>query len=282
MVWLEIALLIYCVVCWVAVWLLVPAPRPEMPEDVWRSLTRVRLALALMAPLLVPLLAFRLRGCLGVLLRARRQAAELRRYRRTLQEVSRTVREYEFRPVDVSSLGEPMRGHLETLTPPLLELGFRPLGAFRMKPEPVVTHNRILLSADGRTLGTVGCVLRAGTVSFISVLEDGTCVHTLASRNPRPERKLEPGDRLSITYLPGAHPINLHREHQEAVRAAAAARAGARVMEFRPDQFREVMVYDQRVFNLWRYRHGNLDREPPAPDFDTLLAAEGACAVQGR
>ena len=282
MVWLEIALLVYCVVCWVAAWLLVPAPRPETPDNVRRYLTRVRLALVLMAPLLVPLLAFRLRGCLGVLFQSRRQLAELRRYSRTLRQVNRTVREYEFLPVDGSSLEEPVRGHLETLTPPLLELGFRPLGEFRMKPEPVVVHNRILLSGDGRTLASICCLLGRGAVSLISVLDDGTDVHTTTSSNPHPDRTFEPGDRLSITYLPDAHPINLHREHQEAVRAAGAARAGARVMEFRPDQFREVMVYDQRLFNRWRYRHGGLDREPPAPDFSTLLAVEGACALQGR
>jgi hypothetical protein len=31
------------------------------------------------------------------------------------------------------------------------------------------------------------------------------------------------------------------------------------------------MVYDQRLFNRWSYRHGNPDREPPAPDFRTLF-----------
>ena len=281
MAWLWIALLVYCVVCWVAAWLLVPAPRAGVPEDVRRHLGRVRLALVLMAPLLVPVLAFRCAGCLGSLFRARGQLAELRRERRTLQKVNRTVREYEFLPVDGSSLGEPVRGHLDALTPPLLELGFRPLGDFRMKPEPVVVYDRILLSADGRTLATVCCVLGAGAVSFISVLDDGTCVHTNTTRDPHPERTFEPEDRLSVTYLPDAHPIDLHREHQEAVRAAAA-RAGAGVMEFRPDQFRAVMVYDQRLFNRWRHRHGGLDREPPAPDFSTLLTAEEATVLRGR
>jgi hypothetical protein len=77
-----------------------------------------------------------------------------------------------------------------------------------------------------------------------------------------------------------AHPLNLHREHQEAVRAAAAG-ARAWVMEFRPDQFREVMVYDQRLFNRWRHRHGGLDSDPPAPDFGTLVAVEEAELVKG-
>jgi hypothetical protein len=271
MVWLLIALLIYCVVCWVAAWLVVPAPHPNAPENVRRYLRRLRLALVLMAPLLMPLVVFRCLGGLGPLVYARSQVAELRRERRTLCEVNRTVREYEFLPVDGSSLGEPMRGHLEALTPPLLELGFQPIGDFRMKPEPVVVHDRILLSADGRTLATICCVLEAGAVSLMSVLDDGTCVHTSGSGNPHPERTFEPEDRLALTYRPGTHPSNLYREHQETV-GAAAETAGARVLQIRPDQFRAVMVYDQRLFNRWRYRRGGLDREPPAPDVRTLTA----------
>jgi hypothetical protein len=44
------------------------------------------------------------------------------------------------------------------------------------------------------------------------------------------------------------------------------------VLPFRPDQFRAVLVYDRRLFNRWRYRHSEFDREPPAPDFRTLAA----------
>jgi hypothetical protein len=134
-----------------------------------------------------------------------------------------------------------------------------------MKPQPVMVHDRIFLSADGRTLATICCILEAGVVSFLSVLEDGTCVHTSGTRNPHPERTLEPADQLALIYRPERHPSNLHREHEEAVRAAAA-RTGARVLQLRGDQFRAVMVYDQRLFNRWRYRHGGLDRaRPPWP-----------------
>jgi hypothetical protein len=224
----------------------------------------VRIALILMAPLFMPFVVFRILPCLVQSFRARRWIG-------TLQRINHTVREYEFIPVEGSSLGEPIRGHLETLTPPLVELGYQSIGDFRMKPQPVVVHNRILLSADGRTLAIVCCLLEAGVVSFLSVLDDGTCVHTSGTRNPHPERTFEPTDKLALTYLPGVHPINLHREHQEAVHAAAA-RTGARALQFHSDQFRAVMVYDQRLFNRWRYRHGWFDREPPAPDFRTLVA----------
>jgi hypothetical protein len=186
-----------------------------------------------------------------------------------LASINRTVREYEFLPVDGATLDQPMRGHFERLTPALLALDFQPIGTFRMKPEPLVVHNRIFLSADGRTLSNICCVLRAGTISFMSVLDDGTCVHTVGSRNPHPERTLEPADRLLLTYLPDTDPIDRHREHQEILRAGGA-RAGAEPMQFQPNQFKEVMVYDQCLFNRWRWRHGDLYRRPPVADFATL------------
>jgi hypothetical protein len=262
MVWLLLIVLVYCVVCWVAAAFLFRLRHVGGGEDVRQSLAHIRLGLIVLAPLIMPFVAY-------PVVRYRAQAYQAQRYVRMLNRVKRSVREYEFLPVDGSSLDEPMRGHFEALTPPLVELGFEPVGDFRMKPEPVVVHNRILFSADGRTLATVCCLFEAGVVSFMSVLDDGTCVHTSGSRNPHPERTFEPADRLALSYCPGRHPVNLHREHQEAVRAAEA-RTGARVLELRPDQFREVMVYDQRLFNRWRYRHGGLDRQPPAPDFSTL------------
>jgi hypothetical protein len=262
MVWFALALL-YCGVCWLAASYAIGDSPAGGQEEVRRYLARIRLALILLAPLYMPFVIFWVLPCLV-------QSFQSRRWVRTLRRIQRTVREYEFLPVDGASLGEPMRGHLEALTPPLLELGFQPVGDFRMKPEPVVVHSRILQSADGRTLAIVCSILQAGVVSFMSVLEDGTCVHTSGTRNPHPERTFEPGDRLALTYLPERHPTNLHREHQEAVRGVAA-RIGVRVLQFRPHQFRAVMVYDQRLFNRWRYRHGGLDRVPPAPDFGTLV-----------
>jgi hypothetical protein len=274
MVWLTLALLVYCVVCWVAAWLVVPAPHPKGQNDARKYLARLRLALILLAPLFMPFVVFRMLPCLGQVLRSRRRVDTLRR-------INRTVREYEFAPVDACCLGETVHGHFESLTPPLVELGFRPLGDFRMKPEPVVVHNRLLLSADGRTLASVCCLLERGAVSLISVLEDGTSVHTAGTANPDPERTFEPEDRLWLTYVPCAGPGELYREHEEVVRTASERR-GVRALEFRPDQFREVMVYDQRLFNRWRFRYGGLDHEPPAPDFNTLVAVEDAAAPQGR
>jgi uncharacterized protein (TIGR02996 family) len=209
--------------------------------------------------------------CIAVNSHEPRRPGDLGNGIRSLVQVNRIVREYQFIPVDGSSLPEPRRGHFERLTPPLLELGFQPIGDFLMKPEPVVVHDRILLSGDGRTLATICCVLEAGVPSFMSVLDNGTCVHTNASHNPHPERTFEPADQLVLTYLEDVDPTTVHGEHQQVLQRTAA-RTGAQVMQFRRDQFRAIMVYDQCLFNRWRHRYGGLDHEPPAPNFSTLVS----------
>jgi hypothetical protein len=196
----------------------------------------------------------------------KRSAGDLEVSLSMLRRINRTVREYMFLPVDGGALAEPMRGHFAALTPPFVRLGFHAIGDFQMKPEPVAVHNRFFLSACGRTLATICCVLQTGVASLISVLEDGTCIHTSGTNNPHPERTFTPADRLSLIYLPGGRPRNMLRRHEEAIRTAA----GAEAIRFHRDQFRAMMVYDQRLFNRWRFRHGTLDREPPAPDFSTL------------
>jgi hypothetical protein len=140
-----------------------------------------------------------------------------------------------------------------------------------MKPEPVESHGRVFISAAGDAIAEIGAILDKGTFSFMSVLEDGTCVHTTSVGNPRPERTLEPADQLCLTYLPDTQVDEAYCRHQETL-DEQAARHGTRVLRLHRDQFRAVLVYDQRIFNRWRYRHGSLDREPPAPDFQTLLA----------
>jgi hypothetical protein len=184
----------------------------------------------------------------------------------------RTYRNYEFIPVDASSLEPSVRERLEVSTPALVVLGFRQLGDFRMKPEPVVVHTRCFLSADGEMVGDITALLSGGGVSFISVLEDGTVVHTTSVNNPHPERTLEPADKLWIAYLPDASVPYQHFHHVNAVRDLCTG-TRTKPMRFRDDQLKAVMIYDQRIFCRWRYRYGGLDEQPPAPEIDSLRAA---------
>lgn len=264
MIWLTTAL-VYCLVCWgigyaSLQWVARPSDE-DAPDDI--PLSRYSwLAIILITPLVVPFIA-----CTTTICVLKSLAAV-----GTLRRINRTVREYEFVRVNVLHLEEWIRQHFETLTGPLIRLGFDLIGDFRMKPEPVEVHDRVFISAAGDVIADICALLGEGNVSFISVLEDGTCVQTTSVDNPHPDRTIEPADQLHLTYLPDVPMDEAHRRHLDTL-GELAARNGTGVLRFSRDQFRAVFVYDQRMFNRWRYRHGGFDREPPAPDIQTLLAS---------
>src|SRR6185369_5902592 len=129
-------------------------------------------------------------------------------------------------------------------TPPMEQLGFAPVGDFRMKPQPVEVHNRLFLSPDGNVLGSISALLDKGGVSFISVLADGVCINTTSSKNPRPDRPLEETDQLLLTYAGYDNVIELHCLHQAILNAVIQGR-DAEALRFSPDQLRALMVYDK-------------------------------------
>jgi hypothetical protein len=194
-----------------------------------------------------------------------------------LKGVSRTYRPYEFLQVDCLCVDESIRELFERHTPALLQLGFTYLGDYRLKPEPVEVHDRLLLNADGEIVGTICAVLNGGAMSMISVLEDGTCVHTTTAADPHPGRTLEPADRLQVSYVPGISEEDLQFHHRNILAECSAANE-TNVMCFHKEQFREVLIYDQLIFCRWRYRHGGLDHEPPTPDFSSLAGRQPVLA----
>jgi hypothetical protein len=262
----------YCLVCWlIGILLIRVVQKNNNDNEVEQGLAGqillavLAVALILLAPIVMPYLLWFLVRC------TLKSSARLRQLRR----VQRTYRNYEFVPVDVCSLEESVRGRFETHTPALLQLGFKHLGDFRMKPEPVVVHDRFFLSADGEAVADICAVLSGGGESFISVLDNGTVVHTTTANNPHPERTLEPADQLWISYLPEASLSYLHFHHLNAVRDLCTG-TRSKATRFRDDQFRAVLIYDQRIFCRWRSRYGGFDEAPPAPDFTTLQTAPDA------
>jgi hypothetical protein len=262
----------YCLACWLIGLLLIRVVRKNADDDDAEDGLAGRVVLALLAVVLLLFSPIVMPYLVWLLVRWQlRSSPRLR----TLRRVMRTYRNYEFLPVDVSSLEPSVRERLEAPTPALVDLGFRRLADFRMKPEPVVVHTRCFLSTEGETIADITAVLSGGGVSMISVLEDGTVVHTTSVNNPHPERTLEPADRLWIAYLPDSSVSYLHFHHLNAVRDLCAG-TGTKAMRFRDDQLKAVLIYDQRIFCRWRYRYGGLDEEPPAPDLQSLRTSQTA------
>jgi hypothetical protein len=213
-------------------------------------------------------------GLVGVfavpyLVGACRVYAARQRRRAELRQVLKTVREYEFIPAQVETLADTTRRQFERHTPAMQQLGFVPLGDFRMKPQPVEVHNRFFLSPEREILGSISALLDKGGVTFISVLADGVCINTTSAKNPRPDRTLEETDQLLLTYAGNDNALELYNLHQAILDAVVQGR-GAEALRFASDQLRDLMVYDQRLFNQWRFRHGDFATQPPAAEFATL------------
>jgi len=262
--WLTIVAT-YCLASWLIAAVLVGLYRQmgaAVAAEKGVSLLSLQWRIVLGAPLAMPfILWFLLREIVFRIQQQRR----LRVLRRTMN----TVREYEFAKVNSLHLAEPIRQRFERHTPCFFQLGFNLIGDYRMKPQPVEVHDRIFLSADGETLATICVLLKGGGESMISILSDGACVHTSSSKHPHPERTVEPTDQLCLTSLPGISIEEQFREHHRILHEQCAAR-GTSVLELHADQFREVLIYDQRIYNRWRHRHGDFDKSPPPPDFRSL------------
>lgn len=261
----------YCVLCWLVAFVLVTfVYRPgfvDLAKKTGVPAFLLELVVILMAPFLMPFLLSADIPCI----------LSLRRRIQTLNRINRMFRPYEFVKVNNLYLDASVREQFEWYTPPLIQLDFHLLDDYRMKPEPVVVHNRFFFSPDGDILASICALLNSGAVSLISILEDGTVVHTASVQNPHPERVLEPSDQMVISYMPDTAVEDQYRHHIEVLRECAARR-GAGVLRFGDDQLRAVMVYDQAIFNRWRYRHGGLDQRPPAPDFGSLRPLQSVSA----
>jgi hypothetical protein len=252
---------VYCAVCWLGVYYFKPDTAAKKAGKHMLSTCLGRSLAVLSAPIALPYAAF---------LRARFTLGQSRR--EPLRRDLPTHNSYEFARMTPDLVVEPISGHFEKFTPSLLLLGYVHVGDFRMQPEPSAIHDRFLLSRDTETLADICSMQNLASAQLISVLSDGTCMHTCSTDKNQPARTVQHTNHLWISYLPEASIKELHRHHLEALREACA-RNGTRALRLRRDKLREVIDYDHRVFSSWQYAHGNLDVEPPIPDFSKLVMA---------
>jgi hypothetical protein len=257
----------YCVLCWLGVTLLLSFHTEEIEKENVDGINPrlFEFFIVLISPLIVPYALVATLPCIG--------KGILRWWQ--IVRVHNKYREYEFIPVDSLWLDEPIRRQFDSHTPSLIQLGFEFIGDYQLKPKPIEVHDRLFLNQDGEIMAAICSVLESGGISLISILEDGTCVHTTSVENPHPERTACPADQLCISYVPDTSMQYLYQHHVHEVRQVCTHN-GTTVMRLRRDQFREVVIYDQRIFCRFRFRNGNLAQEPPAPDLGSLRSGQPA------
>ncbi len=197
--------------------------------------------------------------------------------------IARSYREPSFRAVDSRELETEVVQELDAATTQFLQLGFRPLGDFQTKSDPIPVYNRYLSGFGGAIIGDITAMFGECGAGLMSVLEDGTYVETAAAEPYSLPGEVSPADYLSVD-MAGQIPVaDLLDVHLAALERETKSRK-TRILEFRDDQLQDVSIFGQRRFWTWRHRCGDATGEVPAPvvppgtavDIDAIRAASHA------
>jgi hypothetical protein len=265
-----IVLIVYCLVCWaagLALWWFKSAvfagceAEVRLPPETARAAWRVALVTA---PLWVPVIAAVVVWVLG------QDFVRAVRYAR-LRRKNRVYQEYRFTPVSNTQLDRDTREFFHRSSGELLPLGFRALGDFQLKQQPLSVTDRFFLRDDGAILATasfIEAVERRGSVSLDSWLADGVYVSTAAIEDDHADPPADPEiDRMHIEWAGWLSTTDLMARHVEQV-AALARRRETDVLTFESAQLESLVIQSQRLFHQWVHKLGK-STPPPEPVLPT-------------
>lgn len=220
-----------------------PSPRREF------ALVGAFLLMLLAAPVLTPFILIR---C----------SAEFRREKALWRWVKRTYREKVFQKVHPVHLPTIARRYFEDHASDFLDLGFREIGRYVLKPEPARSYGYCFQSPDGRTLGVLGSSFDDTYFSFSTLFANGLALDTASiEESPRLARVNE-SKTFRAAFAPGMSVAEAYLCHEDEIERIETS-FGTHALEFRPEQFRDILTYEDRVFGQWLYESGELDAPPP-------------------
>jgi hypothetical protein len=220
-----------------------PSPRREFAT----ALSGLLMFVA--SPFLTPYLL------VGLIIDHRREVAFWR-------SIKRNYREKTYEPIHPVNLPRVARKYFEEQAPALVELGFREIGRYRFKPEPVASYGNVFHSADGRSLGILGSMFDDTYFSFSTIFDNGLAFETASIEStPKLERANE-SKSYRVVFCPGTSVAGALVHHELEI-AALERELGTSALVFACEQFRDVLTYEDRVFHHWLYEQGELDAPPP-------------------
>jgi hypothetical protein len=235
-----------------------PSPRREFASILSGLLMFVS------SPLMVPYLA----TCLVV--NHRREVAFWR-------SIKRTYREKCYEPIHPVNLPKVARQFFDDQAPALLELGFTEIGRFRLKPEPVPSFGHCFQSADGRTLGILGSMLEETYFSFSTLFESGLAFETVSIESTPKLERANDSKNYRVVFCPGISLAGALVHHELEI-AALERELGTRALAYEPEQFCDILTYEDRVYHHWLYEQGELDAPPPLANLPVPNGAAEPCA----
>lgn len=262
------SLIIYCLSCWgiALYWAVKTNVARDVEEETNcdpESASRSVLLTSLLAPLILPLMIVMCVPCL---------VSQCRHIWRCWQ-ATRVHQDPELTPINMLELPEPARNWLESQTPEFFEHAFQMLEDVRWRSEPIQMDIRAFLAEEGDIFGTIFVTDNepADEQSWLllgmnSILQDGTVVETTSMR--RDLLNVVPGarDGYVVAFAEENTVASVLEAHLEALE-----NSGQMVCSFAPEQFRDVMIYEKRIWSHWKHLSGEVKQLPPEADMPPAI-----------
>lgn len=250
----------YCLVCWSVAWYW--AKTSDVARDVQNEADcdaetaegSVWLTVAF-APLIVPGIFVVAIPCLV------RQLIHIWK----CHVASRTHLDPDLTSVNMLTLPEQARNWFESQTPAFFQHGFRMLDDVCWCREPIRMDVRAFLAEEGDIFGSICASEETGDgedgwllLDMTSILQDGTMVETTSMSADKLDVHPKSSDGYLIAFAPENTVDSVLETHLEALE-----QSGQMVHCFAPEQFRDVKIYEKRVFSWWKHRSGKIKEAPP-------------------
>lgn len=217
------------------------------------------LAVALVAPVLIP-------WCLTS------SFLDDRRREKFFTWLKRTHRDNVYEKIHPVKLPKAARQCFEQHTPELLDLGFCELGRYILKPEPAQSFGCCFQSADGRTVGALGHMFDSSYYSFSTLFANGLVLETSSAEETPNLASVNESRSYRAIFSPNVSIAESFVRHEEGI-AKLESEFSTRALAFEPEQFRDVLTYENRTHAQLMYETGKHDAPPPAPVLPTPIQA---------
>jgi hypothetical protein len=164
------------------------------------------------------------------------------------------------------------RQYFEEHTPELLDLGFCELGRYILKPEPAQSFGCCFQSADGRTVGALGHMFDSSYYSFSTLFANGLALETASVEETPDLASVNESRTYRAIFLPGVSIGETFVRHEDEI-AKLESEFSTRALAFEPEQFRDVLTYENRTYAQLMYETGKHDATPPTAVLPTPIHA---------
>lgn len=253
-------LITYCLVCWGSS--LYWAWKSNFVQDVeegaecdTETANRSVAITVILAPLIVPFVVVL---CIPCLFRLARHIWQC-------MQALKVHTDPELTPVNMLTLPKSVQNWYQSQTPFFFEHAFRMLEDVRWRTEPIQMDIRAFIAEEGDIFGSIFASDQNTEdgeewllLGMTSILQDGTVVETTSMSSDRLDVLPQAKDGYIVAFALENTVDSVLEAHLEALEES-----GQMVKCFAPEQFRDVKIYEKRMWSHWKHRTGEINESPP-------------------